>query len=853
LLNLIIGSESKILVKERFDEANNYEENNKPSIQKSKIKITMNNRLLQIAELPTKALIVIMKDKIINRLFLFILLSIFLLPICSKAQETSIMVGTTTRKMIVYAPSGIEQNRPLVISMHGMNQTMYDQKNQTQFESIAAANNFVLVFPQSVGTMWELWGTNDIDFILAIIDEMSNRYKIDRDRVYLSGFSMGGMMTYYAATQIADKIAAFAPVSGFLMDGPNTNSSRPIPIIHVHGADDGYVPYSRVQECLDAWIARNDCPTTPVVTDPYPADKPDSKSSKKYWGPGKEGVEIVLISVAGVGHWYSDDPNGVFTSREIWNFCKKFSLKDGVPEFRYASVTDNNPKQIQVRLSESIVDSNYFHGFTVKIEGQSVTVDSVVLADTNQLVINLRDGILKDNDITLSYSNGNVVSVYGKELANFHDTLVDNLLKGASPRIVKLSTIENGRALLTNFNMNMKIPSDVSGLSLKAEYNGQLNIPVVQVSFSDTDSTTLKFQVSETVYRDYQLTFSYLGNNIVSADSGLLKTVSDFAVTNNSNGLPVHFNSGKIEADGITLSLAFSKPMALTDGQSGYLSLDVDGKSATFESYSVLKDTIMFTLSKSVHYGDTVTLGYTPGDVKAADNGPLEALSNSTVDNQVNAPTWIEIPGKIEAENYAFISGMQAEATGDAGGGQNLGYIGDSDWVEYTIDNNTSETEYQIAFRLAALNSGGVIDFYLDDKSVGSVAVPNTGNWQVYQSVVKDISISHGKHYLKLIATKAGFNINYMDVELPTGIRKVTEANANIYPNPVSDEMIINSGGFQPNKIEVFDVMGNMVISRVAVGEPVLHVPVHLPNGMYLVKISNETQHQLKEIMIVNK
>jgi poly(3-hydroxybutyrate) depolymerase len=60
---------------------------------------------------------------------------------------------------------------------------------------------------------------------------MYNKYGIDRDRVYLSGFSMGGMMTYYAATKIADKIAAYAPVSGFLMGGPDTSSSRPIPII----------------------------------------------------------------------------------------------------------------------------------------------------------------------------------------------------------------------------------------------------------------------------------------------------------------------------------------------------------------------------------------------------------------------------------------------------------------------------------------------------------------------------------------------------------------------------------------------------------------------------------------------
>lgn len=791
----------------------------------------------------------------INRQFLFALLSIFLFAIHSNAQEESIQVGSTTRKMIVYAPSGIEKNRPLVLSLHGMNQTMYDQKNQTQIQSVAAANNFVLVFPQSIGTQWQLYGTTDTDFILAIIDEMYKRYGIDRDRVYLSGFSMGGMMTYYAATKIADKIAAYAPVSGFLMDGPNTNSSRPIPIIHVHGADDGFVPYSRVQECMDAWIARNGCPTTPVITKPYPANKPNSQSSKKQWGPGKEGVEIVFISVAGVGHWYSDDPNGVFTSQEIWNFCKKYSLKNGVPEFKYASVTDKNPKQIQVVLSTSVVNENNFSGFTVKIDNKAATIDNVVLCDTNKVAINVSESILKDNSITLSYSNGNVVSTsYGKKLVSFTDTLVDNLLKGASPKIIEITTNRSGDTLVAKFNKKMQIPLDVSALALNADFDGQMNIPVLQGSFFNNDSTILSFPLGNKVYRDYKLSFTYSGNNIASADNGLLKTVSDFQVTNNSNGLPVHINSGKIEADGITLSLEFSKPMALTKAQSGYFSLGVNGKSIVSNGYSVSMNTIQLTLSNCVHYGDMMTINYTPGDIRAADNGPLEGFSNFAIANQVSAPVWIAVPGKIEAENYAFKLGMQAETTGDVGGGQNLGYIGDGNWVEYAIENNTSNTEYQISFRLAAQYAGGMINFYIDDKSAGSVSAPNTGNWQVYQSVAKSISIAPGKHYLKVVATKAGFNLNYMDMQaVQTGIREVAETNITICPNPVSNKMIISSINFHHNKIEIFDVNGNLVISKVTAGESVLHVPVHLSDGMYFVKISNETNYQLKKIVVANK
>ena len=245
---------------------------------------------------------------------------------CLVAQET-IQVGSTTRSMIVYVPQNLPLNRPLIISMHGLNQDAGYQQAQAKWEPIADTAKFVVVFPNGINNSWDISGTSDINFLLTIIDTIYNRYGIDRNRVYLSGFSMGGMMTYYAATKIADKIAAFAPVSGYLIGGPNTNSSRPIPIIHTHGTADDVVSYSGVQTCINAWVTRDGCPSTAQVTDPYPVSNPNSIASKSYWGPGTNGVEIVLMTLEGKGHWYSVDPvNGINTSAEIWNFCKKFSL-----------------------------------------------------------------------------------------------------------------------------------------------------------------------------------------------------------------------------------------------------------------------------------------------------------------------------------------------------------------------------------------------------------------------------------------------------------------------------------------------------------------------------------------------
>jgi len=784
--------------------------------------------------------------------FVFTALSILLFSFSSKAQIEPILVGTTTRNMLVYAPSGITPGRPLLLSLHGLNQDIAYQKNQTKWETVAQANNFVVVYPAGINNSWDLYGTTDTDFILAIIDEMYNRYGIDRKRVYLSGFSMGGMMTYHAANVIADKIAAFAPVSGYLMGGPDTNSTRPIPIIHTHGTGDDVVPFSGVQTCLDAWISRNNCPTAVQITDPYPPDKPSSNGEKHFWGPGTDNVQVVLLKLNGPGHWHSIDPNGVNTTQEIWDFCKNFSLGFGVPEFGFAYVGDSDPMRINLLLNESIKSSDTFEGFIVKVDSQIVMVDSLVLADTNQLSIYLQDSILKENVISLSYTGGNVASIYNKPLENFSDTLVENLLKGAAPRVLEFTTGIDGDTLMAKFNKKMQIPADISALTLRGEYNGDISVPLSECSFANSDSTLLVFTLAEQVYADYELFVSYSGNNIASSDSGLLKTFTDFPVTNNSVGLTVHLDSAVVGADSYTLTLGFPKRMTLEDDQREQFIFERNGQNLAFHEYSVSGNFIRFILADNLHYDDEATISYTPGNITAFDRGALEGFSNFTVDNLVTEPNWQEIPGRIEAENYAYQFGTSTENTSDAGGGLNVGWIETGDWLEYAIVNNNPDTDYQVTFRVASTNSGRKINFYLDDEKIQEIIVPNTGNWQVWTSVSFNVSIGPGQHYVKVVAASDGFNINYFEINTPSSVRQINDEQLIVGPNPVADKIQIFSGGFQYHTIEILDTKGRTVLRERVEYRPEFHMQVNLPDGVYYLKFINHEQFQLKKITVLN-
>ena len=236
----------------------------------------------------------------------------------------NINVNGTNRTMNVYAPRNIEKNRPLIIQMHGMNQDAPYQQNAAKWEPIADTARFVVVFPNGQNKAWDIGGDKDINFLKAIINEMYNKYGIDKNRVYVSGFSMGGMMSYHAANKMGDMIAAIAPVSG----GGGVNSpKRAMPIMHTHGTSDDVVNYNSTVNTLKGWVSAQKCSSSSKVTKPYPSSKPGSAASLEVWSGCKDNVEVRLLTIAGKGHWYSmDEAVSVNTSVEIWNFVKNYSL-----------------------------------------------------------------------------------------------------------------------------------------------------------------------------------------------------------------------------------------------------------------------------------------------------------------------------------------------------------------------------------------------------------------------------------------------------------------------------------------------------------------------------------------------
>ena len=244
-------------------------------------------------------------------------------------KADNITVGGLNRSYNVYAPKNLGENRPLLIFCHGYNQDANWMQNSefkndnVSMEAVCDTAKFVVVFPNGIDRAWDTGGDRDINFIKAIIEKMVTQHKIDRNRVYLGGFSMGGMLTYNAINKMSDQIAAFVSCSGPSVITPKAGL-RPIPLLHIQGTADNF---GGVQPALNPWIKHNGCSTTDKVVNNYNGF---SGAKMHTWGPGNDGVEVKLLELKDKGHWICKEPQ-VYTGKEIWNFCKKYSLNKTSP------------------------------------------------------------------------------------------------------------------------------------------------------------------------------------------------------------------------------------------------------------------------------------------------------------------------------------------------------------------------------------------------------------------------------------------------------------------------------------------------------------------------------------------
>jgi len=251
-------------------------------------------------------------------------LSAAMLPINGFAQSMKMQFGGAARTYILHLPAGGPSNPPLMLMLCGHGGTGAQQQSSTQMDKIADREKFIVVYPDPIAGNWDQAGDSDLKYYAALIDTIDAKYHIDRNRVYVAGFSQGAAMTHAVGCAYADKLAAIAPVSGNI---PATcKPARAIPMFLTFGTKDIATP-EKFMSSASAWAKLDECPATPVVIRPYPASNPNSVVTRISWGPCKNGTEVIADSVKGGPHeWPMNTATKVNNSEEVWSFFKKFTL-----------------------------------------------------------------------------------------------------------------------------------------------------------------------------------------------------------------------------------------------------------------------------------------------------------------------------------------------------------------------------------------------------------------------------------------------------------------------------------------------------------------------------------------------
>jgi polyhydroxybutyrate depolymerase len=229
------------------------------------------------------------------------------------------------REYLAHVPPSYDAARalPLVIALHGYTGDPRSMEGFSGLSSTADERRFIVVYPAGRNNAWDLsLGGIDIRFLRSLIVALRARANVDGRRIYVTGHSMGGAMTAHVGCELADVVAAVAPVSGGHPSWEACAPARPIAILVIHGTADQTVPpegrpdmaWPPLSTWVPAWSRRNHCTATPVVSD-------DSEVTESVWPGCAGGSEVRLKMVKGLDHgwwWRSDD--------ELWSFFSRHAL-----------------------------------------------------------------------------------------------------------------------------------------------------------------------------------------------------------------------------------------------------------------------------------------------------------------------------------------------------------------------------------------------------------------------------------------------------------------------------------------------------------------------------------------------
>lgn len=257
------------------------------------------------------------------------------------------------RRYRLYVPAGHEAGRPLplLVLLHGGLSSAATLQSRTRLEPLADREGFLLAYPDGRGLygMLRHWngghccgkaaaaGWDDVGFVSRVIDDAASVVAVDRTRVYVGGFSNGGMLAWRYAALHPERVAAAAIFSSTIMGALGSDeegevlprAALPVPLLVFYGSEDRRVPAGHVEASVARWLSDMDC-----ENEPQRRALRGDRVQVRAWRRCRDEAEVVVYRLVGWGHRWpgkhfsqrldeSDPLHGFDGDRIVWDFFKR--------------------------------------------------------------------------------------------------------------------------------------------------------------------------------------------------------------------------------------------------------------------------------------------------------------------------------------------------------------------------------------------------------------------------------------------------------------------------------------------------------------------------------------------------
>lgn len=273
------------------------------------------------------------------------------------------------RTFISYVPTAYSGDEPVpaIVALHGRPDTGAGFAAITDFTAVAEEEGFIVVFPDGLNKEWSYLGgimrgdmfnhPDDVAFLSALVDDLALDLNIDLSRVYLTGFSNGGFMTYrMACNPEPNRFAAYA-VAGALLypEMEMMCAAAPVrPMLVEHGTEDRSISWEgithmpepgtlavtrNVIQSVSFFAARNGCVTNDAERTDIPPSDEETAVIQFDFAICTSGMPVRFFAVMNGGHGWPGVDNlrrevagkvnfDINLSRELWDFFRVYRLED---------------------------------------------------------------------------------------------------------------------------------------------------------------------------------------------------------------------------------------------------------------------------------------------------------------------------------------------------------------------------------------------------------------------------------------------------------------------------------------------------------------------------------------------